>query len=563
MLRIVLLFSLSLSQTILFDYEQAIANITNVNDSVLSSFLRVQQRTTAARFDNIRRGVESIQLSFKEQISIVNYCAINCLNPGSGRACIPKHWMCDGGAPDCQDGSDEDPRYCGILTLSFQIVLDLNTYNFVALGECNNNETRCVNPDLSRETIMPTTTLSTPRTSTDPILEIIELYRRACGVGGGIIALLLAADCQMNCLNPLNGSKCFAKQWLCDGILDCADASDEDPRYCARDRLCTWNETRCVNPGSGRQCIPKHYMCDGGSPDCQDASDEDPRYCGKRRKYLTQQSYTITKTLPPTTAAGINYCAINCLNPGSGRACIPKHWMCDGGGTCISKQWMCDGHRDCLDGSDEDLRYCAVSHCAINCVRPGNGRQCIPKAWMCDGDRDCSDGSDEDSRYCSVAVCTRNQTRCVNPGMEERVFQNIGCAMETGSCGGINCVNGGTCDATLDICDCPLGYTGVDCSLSCGTSYHIPNIALKIANGKEAVPYSWPWMARINSGKSLCGGFLIDDQHILTAAHCCDSPSPIQYTIYLGLSNRSNTYQDPNVKQMKVERIFLHEQYES
>ena len=42
-----------------------------------------------------------------------------------------------------------------------------------------------------------------------------------------------------------------------------------------------------------------------------------------------------------------------------------------------------------------------------------------------------------------------------------------------------------------------------------------------IVNGFEAVPHEYPFMAALmNRGRQFCGGSLIDDNHILTAAHC-------------------------------------------
>lgn len=43
----------------------------------------------------------------------------------------------------------------------------------------------------------------------------------------------------------------------------------------------------------------------------------------------------------------------------------------------------------------------------------------------------------------------------------------------------------------------------------------------KIIGGHNAEPNEWPFIAVLfNGGRQFCGGSLIDDIHILTAAHC-------------------------------------------
>ena len=62
----------------------------------------------------------------------------------------------------------------------------------------------------------------------------------------------------------------------------------------------------------------------------------------------------------------------------------------------------------------------------------------------------------------------------------------------------------------------------IDCGLSM-----INDSATASDFGQDSEPGDWPWMAHITLiGKDVdtnsCGGFLISDSHILTAAHCFD-----------------------------------------
>lgn len=46
-------------------------------------------------------------------------------------------------------------------------------------------------------------------------------------------------------------------------------------------------------------------------------------------------------------------------------------------------------------------------------------------------------------------------------------------------------------------------------------------LSFRIVNGRVAERGEFPWtVALMNSGRQFCGGSLISDRHVLTAAHC-------------------------------------------
>ena len=48
------------------------------------------------------------------------------------------------------------------------------------------------------------------------------------------------------------------------------------------------------------------------------------------------------------------------------------------------------------------------------------------------------------------------------------------------------------------------------------------NFSPRIHGGKDVIPYSWPWIVNIAFDNFLCGGTIVDDETIVSAAHCCD-----------------------------------------
>uniref|UniRef100_A0A8C0QTH9 Chymotrypsinogen B-like n=1 Tax=Canis lupus dingo TaxID=286419 RepID=A0A8C0QTH9_CANLU len=78
-----------------------------------------------------------------------------------------------------------------------------------------------------------------------------------------------------------------------------------------------------------------------------------------------------------------------------------------------------------------------------------------------------------------------------------------------------------------------LGFLLFGSSSGCGVPAIHPQLSglSRIINGEDAVPNSWPWQVSLqvrgNSGFHFCGGSLISQHWVLTAAHCgVRAPAP-------------------------------------
>ncbi|CAF1388867.1 unnamed protein product, partial [Didymodactylos carnosus] len=83
----------------------------------------------------------------------------------------------------------------------------------------------------------------------------------------------------------------------------------------------------------------------------------------------------------------------------------------------------------------------------------------------------------------------------------------------------------------------------------------------RIVGGIDAVPNSWPWLVSLQlMGSHQCGGSLIDNRHVLTAAHCLNQNLIGQYSVVVGMHNRLNL-NTGYTQRIPIQRIFKHEQY--
>lgn len=81
-----------------------------------------------------------------------------------------------------------------------------------------------------------------------------------------------------------------------------------------------------------------------------------------------------------------------------------------------------------------------------------------------------------------------------------------------------------------------------------------------IANGRKAEKNEWPWMAALlYEEKLLCGGSLIDLNHVLTAAHCVSwlDPKDRVTSVRLG-AHHIKQQQEKGVHESKIADVSIH-----
>eukprot|EP00076_Gallus_gallus_P040417 XP_025005955.1 coagulation factor XI isoform X4 [Gallus gallus] len=89
---------------------------------------------------------------------------------------------------------------------------------------------------------------------------------------------------------------------------------------------------------------------------------------------------------------------------------------------------------------------------------------------------------------------------------------------------------------------------------------------IRIIGGTDSSPGEWPWQVslhvKLSRQRHLCGGSIISNQWILTAAHCFMSvQNPNIWRVYAGVLKQSEI--NENTPFFRVEEIIIHPQYNS
>uniref|UniRef100_A0A0K8REH3 Putative serine protease n=1 Tax=Ixodes ricinus TaxID=34613 RepID=A0A0K8REH3_IXORI len=84
--------------------------------------------------------------------------------------------------------------------------------------------------------------------------------------------------------------------------------------------------------------------------------------------------------------------------------------------------------------------------------------------------------------------------------------------------------------------------------MNCGKRQKVKNISARIINGTEAAPKNWPWVVAIYDSNDtlVCGGSLINEEYVVTAAHCFGNQDAHKFSVRLGTTHRTNVSQCNN-----------------
>ncbi|XP_043667909.1 modular serine protease-like isoform X4 [Vespula pensylvanica] len=518
-----------------------------------------------------------INIALSEQTSSNSTTMFICTDGSQ----IPLINVCDGSF-HCPDSSDETNKLCQ------HILCPSNMYR-CAYGACVIRTSRCdgikncvdesdeAHCDFqSNETCSDREyQCSTSRLECIPITDVCNGYIDCSDKSDEDISLCREYFCPDHTFRCSNGG-CVYQEVLCDGIKDCFDGTDEDPSICGAINCngieclqykCRQDEFACEND---RQCIPITKVCDGVRH-CRDASDENSEMCIQRE-------------------------------------CQDNHYRCFYG-ACIPIEFICNLRPDCYDWSDEDEVLCGTvlpeGACRLpdpktgthyktrnySRYRPG---EVVPEFtrldYTCDADG-WLEGSD--SIYCqnnqwlpSIPICSNDNDmlHITCPPILESNGAIKRCESKWGPRKGwISCENSVPIGTNAFI-ECPMFYerqagsTRIIClhdgtwsqaPLSCIPVCGIRKSSITlIVNGWEVQSEEYmPWQATLFSHENgqwrfFCGGTLIGERVVLTAAHCVWKTLPQTIRVAFGILSNTLDNVKANAQVFDIDKIEIQNSYQ-
>lgn len=115
-----------------------------------------------------------------------------------------------------------------------------------------------------------------------------------------------------------------------------------------------------------------------------------------------------------------------------------------------------------------------------------------------------------------------------------------------------------------DLCDIRVGRDQLTCGKKDLSGKQVLSRFRRVVGGTESEGGEWPWQVSLRlNGTQWCGGSILSERFIMTAAHCFDaeitSVRPSDWEIYAG--DHALHTEDIFEQRVRVKRIFRHKNY--